>query len=217
MPWLLGALVLVLLAAGSWVVLGTSMLGVREIRVTGSQIASEEQVRAVAAVFEGTPLARVDTGAVSERVRTLPSVAAVSVSRSWPTTLVIAVTERVPVAVVAMEGGFAVLDGQGVVFETLPTRPDGTVLLKIARPQPDDPATRAGLRVLAALPPALRDPLVQIVVESPTRIRLELRAGRVVVWGDADHSAAKAEVAVSLLRTPAKTIDVSSPDVATTS
>jgi cell division protein FtsQ len=217
MPWVLGALVLVLLAAGSWVVLGTTVLGVREILVTGSQIASQEQVRAVAAVFEGTPLARVDTDAVSERVRTLPSVAEVSVSRSWPTTLVIAVTERAPVAVVAMDGGLAVLDDQGVVFETLASRPEGTVLLKIARPRPDDPATRAALRVLAALTPALRDPLVQIVVEAPTHIRLELRAGRVVIWGDADRSAAKAEVAVSLLRTPAKTIDVSSPEVATTS
>jgi cell division septal protein FtsQ len=73
---------------------GTQVLAVRQVEVTGSVLVPPEQVQAVAAVVLGTPLARVDTAAVAARVRSLPSVAAVDVSRSWPHTLVIEVTER---------------------------------------------------------------------------------------------------------------------------
>ena len=63
----------------------------------------------------GTPLARVDTDAVAARVGALPPVASVEVSRSWPGTLVIDVTERSPVAAVATPTGFVLLDAAGVV------------------------------------------------------------------------------------------------------
>jgi cell division protein FtsQ len=130
---------------------------------------------------------------------------------------VIEVVERIPAGVVEVEGGFAVLDGAGVVFNRVPEQPAGVVLLKLASPGPDDPATTAALRVLAALTPALRSGLAEVDAPSPTRIRLQLADGRVVVWGDADRGAAKATVATALLATDATTIDVSVPDVATTS
>jgi cell division protein FtsQ len=216
-PVLWGALAAVVMGLGAWLVYGTSVLGVQAVEVSGSMLASPDQVRAAAAVIEGTPLAQVDTDQVAARVRTLPSVAAVEVSRSWPHTLVIEVVERTPVGVVAVEGGFAVLDGAGVVFNQVPAQPAGVVLLRLAAPGPDDPATTAALRVLASLTPALRDGLAEVDAPSPTRIRLQLADGRVVVWGDADRSAAKATVATALLATDATTIDVSVPDVATTS
>ncbi len=116
----IGAVVLGLLG---WVLYGTSVLGVREIAVSGSQIAGADVVRAAAAVPVGTPLARLDTGEVADRIRALPSVGEVDVSRSWPHTLVITVTERTPVAAVARPDGFVVLDASGVVFNLVPVRP----------------------------------------------------------------------------------------------
>jgi cell division protein FtsQ len=56
-----------------------------------------------------------------------------------------------------------------------------------------------------------------LVADSPTRIRLELAAGRIIVWGDAENIETKARVAAALLNRPVTTIDVSSPEVATTS
>jgi cell division protein FtsQ len=216
-PVLWGALGAAVLAGLAWTVYGTSVLGVRAVEVTGSVLAGPDQVRAAAAVAEGTPLARVDTDQVAARVRTLPSVASVEVSRSWPYTLVVAVVERVPAGVVESDGGFVVLDASGVVFHRVPEQPPGVVLLRLAAPGPDDPATTAALRVLASLTPALQEGLAEVDAPSPTRIRLLLADGRVIVWGDADRSAAKATVATALLGTDATTIDVSVPDVATTS
>jgi cell division protein FtsQ len=205
----------VVAAALGWIVLGTSLLGVREVRVTGSVIAGPDQVRAMAAVVEGTPLARVDTDAVRARVRTLPSVADAAVRRAWPTTLVIEVSERVAVATVADGGTFLYLDREGVVFSTSATRPAHLALLRVPSAGPTDPATMAALEVLAALTPQLRERLREIVAESPAAIHLELAGGRRVIWGDATHSAAKAQIATSLLAGSSLTIDVSTPDVVT--
>ena len=213
--WAAVCLAVVVAAACGWILLGTSLLGVREVRVTGSVIAGPDQVRAVAAVIEGTPLARVDTDAVRTRVRTLPSVADAEVRRAWPTTLVIEVSERVAVATVARPGEFLHLDREGVVFTSSATRPGQLAVLRVARAGPSDPATKAALEVLAALTPQLRERLREIVAESPTAIYLELAGGRRVIWGDATDSAAKAHIATSLLVESSGTIDVSTPDVVT--
>jgi cell division protein FtsQ len=213
--WLL-ALGLLALGGLVWMVGFTSVLGVRAVEVTGASIAGSEQVRAVAAVVDGTPLARVDTDAVADRVRSLPSVADVDVGRSWPSTLTIAVTERVPVAVVASGGEFLVVDATGVVFSQVVERPAGVVDLVVASPGPDDPATRAALRVLAALTPELRAQTVAVAAESAYGIELRLTGERRVVWGADDQNERKALVATSLLTVDARIIDVSAPDVATT-
>ena len=216
-PVVLGLLGAVVVGALGWVVYGTTVLGLQSIEVNGSVLASPDQVRAAAAVADGTPLARVDTDQVAARVRGLPSVASVEVSRSWPHTLVIDVVERTAVGVVPVDGGFAVLDGTGVVFNRVAQQPPAVVLLRLAAPGPDDAATRAALTVLAALTPQLRQELAEVDAPNPNRITLQLADGRVVVWGDADRSATKATVATALLGTDASTIDVSVPEVATTS
>ncbi len=198
--------------AGIWVLLGTSILGVRDVEVTGSTIVGPDQVRAAAAVELGTPLARVDTGAVAGRVRQLPSVADVDVHRSWPSTLVVAVTERVPAAVVRVGSQYLVVDASGVVFNHLAVRPAGIVLLAVAHPGPADASTVAGLQVVAALTPALRRVVKQVVADSPTDIHLDLVDGRVIVWGDASDSVRKAQAATALLGRAQHRIDVSAPD-----
>jgi cell division protein FtsQ len=207
----------VVLGLVGWVVYGTSLLGVREISVSGSRIASPDAVRVAAAVPLGTPLARLDTDEVADRVRALPSVASVDVSRSWPHTLVIEITERTAVAVVVATDGFVVLDASGVVFNQVTARPPSVVLLRLSSPGPDDPSTVASLRVVAALTPQLHAVLKEVSAEAPTRIVLHLIDGRVIMWGDAERSDIKATVATALLDRPAETIDVSVPDLATTS
>lgn len=216
-PWLIGGLVVLLAGALSWIALQTSILGVDLIRVTGVSILSPDDVRAAAAVRSGTPLARVDTGEVARRVSGLPPVATVDVGRSWPNTLTIAVVERTGVAVAPLDEKFVVLDAHGVVFLTADDRPAHLPLIRVAEPGPQDPETVAALRVLADLSPQLRDQLVQIVADAPARIRLELRKGRVVIWGDATQGELKARVATALLTRSGTQIDVSAPEVVTIS
>lgn len=212
---LLGLLGTGLAVAAVWVLLGTNVLGVRSIEINGTQIAAPEAVRDAAAVILGTPMLRLDTDAIAERVRALPPVAEVDVRRSLPHTLVITVTERTAAAVVAGPDGYALLAADGVVFHHEPAPPAGVPVVRLETPGPGDPATSAVLRVVAALTPALRAVLAEVLAPAPTRISLTLVDGRTVVWGDAESSDGKAATATILLDQAANEIDVSAYPVAT--
>lgn len=208
------ALALVLLAG--WALWGTSLVSVREVRVTGVEILTPAEVRSAAAVPERTPLLRVPTGEVADRVARLAPVAEVRVSRAWPDALVIEIVERVPAAAVPVGEEFQLVDATGVGFQTVSRRPDGLPVLTVAEPGPHDPATLAALEVLAALTGRLREELESITARGATDIELELSSGWTVVWGDARDSQAKAQVATALLErddTEGSVIDVSAPEV----
>jgi cell division protein FtsQ len=214
-PWLAALAVLALLGGLTAVVYATSVFGVRKIRVQGASVASVAEVRAAAAVRSGTPLARVDLDGVARRVTEVPAVRAATVTRVWPDTLLIRVVERTAVAAVPADGRFLLVDGDGVAYTSQPARPANLPLVKLAAPDSRDPTTRAALTVLASLSPRLRELLVELVAESPTRIRLVLPDERTIVWGDATENDAKVRVIASLLDSPAKVIDVSAPSVVT--
>jgi cell division protein FtsQ len=215
----LGAAVL-LAGAVAWLVLGSPVFAVRTVQVDGEARLSAEQVVRVAGIAEGTPLARVDTGAAAARVAALPQVASVEVTRGWPSTVVVTLAERVPVAVVTDGGTRRLVDAEGVVFETITgTPPDGVVPLAVGDPGPDDAATTAALGALTALPPGVRDQVTGLAAQSADDVTLTLTDGRSVLWGSAAQTDRKAEVLGALLEQidsgtlePAATLDVSTPD-----
>ncbi|WP_456244205.1 cell division protein FtsQ/DivIB [Longispora urticae] len=211
-PWLFVAAGLVVLALLTWGVYGSPLLSVSEVRVRGAAILSPEQIREAAKVAPGTPLARVDTAGAERRIAELAPVERVDVSRSWPSAVVVTVTERRPIAVVPQDKAFGLLDREGVLFQVVAARPAGLPLMRLPSPGPSDPTTQAALRVLSALSPELRSQLGTLEAESVTRIRLELAKGRSVVWGDAEASDKKSRTATLLLGRPGAVIDVSAPD-----
>src|SRR5689334_8397499 len=97
-PWLVGAAGLGLAGPLGWLVYGTPVLGVRHVSVHGATFVSPDEVRTAAAVRAGTPLASLDLSAVRRRVATLAPVRAARIERDWPSTVLIVITERVPVA-----------------------------------------------------------------------------------------------------------------------
>lgn len=215
LPWAVAAAVAALAGLVAWLLLGTGLFGVREVRVTGNELVTAVQVRDAAAVPDGMPLAQVDLTAVATRIGALPPVERATVSRQWPDQLLVRVVERTPVAVVPTDGQFAVIDSSGVVFRRVPQRPPELPLARVATPGRDDPGTRAALDVLAALTPQLRAQLVDVTVEGLAQITVRLRGDRTVIWGDSTRGDRKARVATALLGRKADTIDVSAPDVVT--
>ncbi|OLB65764.1 MAG: hypothetical protein AUI10_05465 [Actinobacteria bacterium 13_2_20CM_2_72_6] len=214
-PWLVGAAGLGLAGLLGWLVYGTPLLGVRHVTVHGTGVLSPEEVRAAAGIRDGMPLASLDLSAVRHRVAALPPVRVATVERDWPSTIVIAVTERVGIAAVRRaDHRFDLVDDSGVAFHTVPADP-GLPALQLPAPAPGDPTTKAALQVLGALTPELRAQLVTLVADSPARIRLDLHGDRKVIWGDATENGDKALAATRLLSYPGSVIDVSSPQFVT--
>ena len=215
-PWAVMAGVVLVAGALVWIVYGTSLLGVRDVRVVGAQVLGAREVEVAAAVPMNEPLARVDLTAVRARVQRLAAVDRAIVSRRWPSTVVVEVIERTPVAAVPTGGGkFQLIDGDGVAYRTVPELPDGLPVARLTAPAPGDVNTRAALTVLASLSDELREQLVAISVAAPARIQLELRKDRTVIWGDDTANATKSQVATVLLKLKGDRIDVSAPAVVT--
>ncbi len=203
-------LVLLLAAAGIWVVGFSAVLDVRSVRTTGLTALDRGQVLRAAAVPDGAPLARVDLTAVHDRVAALRPVDSVTVERHWPHTVQIDVVERTAVyAVPQTPTGFLLVDRYGVAYRTVSDAPPALPRAAI------DPSQTQLLQPLAtvagALPPSLRSKVDRIEADSLDAIVLRLHNGRTVVWGSADRSALKSRVLTALLKVHGSHYDVSAP------
>jgi cell division protein FtsQ len=200
-----------------YILLFTSVMGVRSVDVEGIKGLTADEVRSVAAVEMGKPLIRLDTTEIAKRVATLPRVGEVDVRRSWPSTVEIVISERTPVAIARRPDGVHLIDEAGVDYAVNPQPPAGLPALDLATIGPDDPSTRATVEVLAKIPQQLRNQVVTLSAKTPGSVQLALGDGRTVRWGNAQNSERKAMVLAALLTRPGKVYDVSAPDLPTVS
>lgn len=190
----------------------TPVLGVRSMEVGGNKLVSTKDIIEAAAIAPGTPMFRVDTDAARDRVAHLPRVASVDVSRSWPGTVRVTITERVPVALVKAPDGYHEIDGTGVDFSVIPKALSGIPMLVVAYAAPDDASTVAAVAVLTHIPKQLLKKITTITPRTPGDVQLALKGGKTVKWGNADESERKAAVLAALLTRPGKVYNVAAPD-----
>lgn len=194
---------LFVLLVGAAVALHSPLLSARHIVVKGAVHTSPAEIE-TAAVTGHPPLLDISVSAVATRVEALPWVDRAYVTRDWPDTLTIRVTERTPVAVVAEAGRWALVDGSGRVLATEPSAPPG--LVELTSPAVaggpgatlDDSAS-PGLEVAASLPPVLSARVRAVTVDQRGSVTLELGAGVTAVLGPATDLSAKFESLASVL------------------
>jgi cell division protein FtsQ len=229
-PWRAGFFALAgvaVIAVVGWALLGNRVFVVRSVTVTGTHLVSAERVIAAAEVPLGTPLMRVDAGAVTRRVEAIPQVASATVTVDWPDHLAIAVTERVPVMALRIAGGgYDLLDPSGVIVRTATVKPAGLPLFTTSLPVSAlraDPGVAAVSAVLAELAPSVARSVGSVsVAQLPTgaaagsfapaqQVTLLMDGGATVVWGDPGNAAAKNRELEILLRGGVRYLDVSAP------
>lgn len=218
---LVAALVVVAVLAGIGfgvrALLYSGLADVESVQISGLSAVRSADVQNAADITTGAPLAEVDTDAIAKRVAALPAVASVSVGRSWPHTVTVAVTERVALASVSTPRGVQLVDAGGAVYPGTPK--PGLPALIFGAVGPDDPATRAAVAALTALPDSVRTQVqtvdATVAGAAPAQVTFGLSGGRQMRWGTADRSADKAAVVVPLLTQPGHVFDVTSPDLPT--
>jgi cell division protein FtsQ len=201
--------------AVAYLVMFTSVVGVRSVRVIGAKEISTDAVLKAAAIENGTPMVRLDADEAAARVAKLPRVFEVVVERSWPSTVEIIITERAPVAVLRSGTEIHLVDSTGLDYAKVTTAPAGLPTLAMSNVRPDDPATKAAVTVLGAIPKQLKTQVTTITAKTRGDVRMTLTDGRVIKWGDARDNARKAAVLAPLLTRPGKTYDVATPDFPT--
>ncbi|HEY8882574.1 MAG TPA: cell division protein FtsQ [Dermatophilaceae bacterium] len=213
--WLAGGLAL--LAGGIWLVQFSPVLVARSVRVEGVPRGAVSEIMRRAAVPIGTPMARVDTTAIADRVIATATLAEVSVGLSWPSTIVIMASPRVPVlAVKNPQGQVQVVDAQGVAYATVTAPPRGVPMINTVESPPSREALRAGITVLRALSTSQRGRVTNVTVSGANMVTLKL--GTVtVVWGGASEPELKVRVLTALMGHKGfGTIDISAPSTPVT-
>jgi cell division protein FtsQ len=190
--WLSG--LLALLAGGVWLVELSPVLAARSVRVEGVPRSVVTDITRRAAVPLGTPLARVDMAAIAGRVIASATLAEVSVSRSWPNTIVISASPRVPVlAVKNPQGQVQVVDAHGVAYATVKAPPRGVPLINTIENPPSKDSLRAGITVLQALSSSQRTRVSNVTVSGANLVTLRLGAVT-VAWGGGSEAELKVKV-----------------------
>jgi cell division protein FtsQ len=204
-----GVLVLSLLVAAGWLLGFSQVLGAGQVEVTGLDRVEASSIREAAAVPLGLPLARQDLGAIASRVSSLPRIESAEVSRQWPRTIRIDVVERRPLLGVRQPEGFALVDAQGVAFETSPTLPSGILQADID-PDRVQLLVEAG-SIAASMPPNLKKKVVRLHATSQNHVMVLLADRTEVNWGTDADSVLKSQLVLALLKRKPSMIDVSSP------
>lgn len=208
--WLVG--LTLVLSGVAYLFYGSPAFVARQVRVEGVTLLSSDQVRAQAAV-PTVPLARIDTKQIARRVDALPEVGSVRVRIRYPSSVVIEVIERTPAVQRAEGSRYQWVDAQGVVFHVRTARLPKVVLVRT--PSTDQRLLADAATIAGSLTPTLRGRVVHLEARTPDTFTLVLTRGQRVVWGSAENSETKAQVATALLGVKASVYDVSSPSTPT--
>ena len=203
----------ILLAVGTVLVLVAGLLAgavyspvlaLQNVSVTGTRLLTPAQVQTALEPLRGKPLPQISDDDVRRLLDNLIQVKSVSVEARPPSTLAVAVHERVPVALVKQGEQYQLVDVDGVQLATT-----------------DDPASaslpvidggagaigqdlfRATAAVLGALPADVLAKLSNASAQSVDAVELKLVDGQTIVWGNASEKELKAKVLAALLKAPA--------------
>jgi cell division protein FtsQ len=223
-------LVTIALAAGVAWLIRTPLFGLTAVRVSGTRAVAPAEVLEASRVRIGEPYLGLDLAAVRDRVAALPRVAAVRVTRDYPSSLRIAVTERPPVASVSAGGVFWLVAADGTVLDAAASRPaDLPYVARVPLPEGVRAGTRLppgnelanALTALGGMAPQLKRQVTGVNARSLDSLEFTLRDGSTVLYGLAVDQPAK-DAAVLLVRRTlkkegreARRIDVRNPSAPT--
>lgn len=160
-------LAILVLVAGVLGVAQSPLLDVDRVEVRGAEQTSAAEVRRAAGLDRGRrPMLTLDRRRMAEAVEARPWIATAKVQRSWPSTVVVVVSERAPVATVPTKTGVALLDADGRVLALARAGPAGLVAITV----PDRPR-RPGSTVETTVRLAL-----DVVLALPQRLAKDVRA-----------------------------------------
>jgi cell division protein FtsQ len=224
------AVVAVAVAAGVAYLIRTPLFGLSAVRVDGTQAVARAEVLAASKVSIGEPYLGLDLAAIRTRVAALPRVAAVRVTRDYPSSLRIAVTERPAVASVSTGAIFWLVAADGTVLDSAASRP-GELPYVAGVPLPAGVGAGSrlppgnelanALTALGGMDPKLQRQVAGVNARTLDSLEFTLRDGTRVLYGLAVDQPAK-DAAVLLVRRTlkregreAQRIDVRNPSAPT--
>jgi cell division protein FtsQ len=224
------ALAAIALAVGVAYLIRTPLFGLTAVRVEGTEAVAHAEVLQASQVRIGEPYLGLDLVAIRARVAALPRIESVRVTRDYPSSLRITVTERPPVASVSAGSVYWLIAADGTVLDAAASRPaDLPYVASVPLPDGVGPGTRLppgnelanALTALGGMAPQLKRQVAGVDARTLDSLEFTLKDGTRVLYGLAVDQPAK-DAAVSLVRRTlkregreAQRIDVRNPSTPT--
>lgn len=189
------------------------LVGVSKIDVQGTKNADPAVIEQTSGISSGDNMLRLDTDAAAEKIASVPWVEKVTVSRSWPTTVKVEVTEHQGIAFVKQGSETYAVNANGQIF-LQGVQPEGAVELKKVDPT-NSAAVKGAAMAVASLPPGVQEQIDRVEAETAESIEIFLKDGRRVFWGSAERASEKAEATRVVLTREGKEWNVSNPAMPT--
>jgi cell division protein FtsQ len=166
------------------------------ISVHGALRLTPERVLRIGGVERGQNVVTLDTTATERRLEADPWISSASVTTDLPDTVVVRITERVPVAAVQTHMGWEVVAADGVVVATPAKEPRLPTITSVV---PGEDIAALGARALSAMDRTLRAEVGSLTVGVDGVARLVMDDGVTVSYGRLDESTAKAQALAAVL------------------
>jgi cell division protein FtsQ len=197
------ALVAIGAALGTWAAAASPLFHVRDIRVQGNRHLSVSEIVRLAGIGTDVNLLTVHPNRVLRGLARNPWVRTVRVRRDLPSTLILTVEERFPVAWVRQHGGVALVAGDGTVLARRRKPPQGAVDIGAwgGRLRPGDrlEGLKEPLAVVGSLPSRLRRRVERASLRRG-QVVLRLTDGARVLYGEPRALTAKNAAMATVLR-----------------
>lgn len=178
-------IVLLLLAgaAGAVGITRSPLFAITAVRVEGVPVDRAQVVKDTAQVAKGQNLMSANLDAALARTKALPWIADARVRRVPPSTVVIEVRPRKPVAILAGASGLWLVDRTGVVIAPADDQPLPRIDMSSDAPPVlgaaiDDPAAHNALDLYGALPRDMRAALLAVEAIGPRTVRVKVALDR---------------------------------------
>lgn len=187
-------------------------LAVQQVVFDGQKLVGGDVLQEAVAPILSKPLPQVTEGEVQDLLAPVIQVKSARIEAKPPSTLLVHIVERVPVALLKNDSDFLLVDQDGVELGS--TKDPAKVALPLidgGKAAIGKDTFRAITAVLANLPQPILAQLANASAKSPDAVELKLADGRTVIWGNPSDMELKAEVLGALLNAPAPTPEPGKP------
>ncbi len=108
---------IIMMATAVYVLARSSIFEVKEIRVVGNNVLSEEKLVAASGINLGENIFQLDLKSSTQRIEIIPVIKNVEIVRVLPAAVEIKIEERQPLALLPIQDGFIQVDEDGVCLQ----------------------------------------------------------------------------------------------------
>ncbi|MTV47564.1 FtsQ-type POTRA domain-containing protein [Heliobacillus mobilis] len=198
-----------LLLLAAYYFLHSPYFGVSQVNVQGISLINQEEIVKLSGIHSGENIWRLDTQRIKQQLLFHPQVETVEIHRQWPSTVLIEIKERKPIAVVGQAGSFILIDQQGIFLRKvesiygipLPIITGVQVPLNAGPGQPiDAEGLPVALKVSTELTSSVLARVGEIHVSAGHRLILYTEEGLEVRFGTAEDIPAKGDMLTEMLK-----------------